>query len=342
MPTQEKWLAIRKPLSAKRQLILTALSFLLPIGLWCTVSYVDWLWHPMVEIQDKGDVTYFREGNLVKKEIFHKENATLAAEGKTLAGGKPANPIYLPPPHEVVKAFYTSFTTPPKRRSEPWLHESLIHSVKVIFWGFTLSSLIGVPIGILCGAYSFFSRLHEPFIEFFRYLPAPAFGALAVAVLGIHDAPKIAIIFIGTFFQQVLVVANTTRKLDVSLIEAAQTLGAKKSRLLTKVVIPGILPDLYKDMRILLGWAWTYLIVAEIVGTSTGITWFINQQGKYRIYENVYAAIMMIGIIGLATDILLSWLGKHLFPWTGRKQSKFSQFLYRLFGPVNQTVFVPK
>ncbi len=124
-----------------------------------------------------------------------------------------------------------------------------------------------MPLGILCGTYAGFARLNEPFIEFFRYLPAPAFGALAVAMLGIYDAPKIAIIVIGTFFQQVLVIANTTRKLDAGLVEAAQTLGAKQLKLLSRVVIPGILPDLYRDMRILLGWAWTYLIVAELIGT---------------------------------------------------------------------------
>ena len=78
-----------------------------------------------------------------------------------------------------------------------------------------ISSILGVPIGILCGTYAAFARLNEPFIEFFRYLPAPAFGALAVAILGIYDGPKITIIVIGTFFQQVLIVANTTRKLDV-------------------------------------------------------------------------------------------------------------------------------
>src|SRR3954453_1225516 len=87
--------------------------------------------------------------------------------------------------------------------------------------------LAGVPLGVLCGSYRFFSRLQEPFIEFFRYLPAPAFGALCVAILGITDGPKIAIIFIGTFFQQVLVIANSVRKVDPALIEAAQTLGAK-------------------------------------------------------------------------------------------------------------------
>ena len=79
--------------------------------------------------------------------------------------------------------------------------------------------------------------------------------------------------------------------------------------------LPGVAVDLYRDMRILLGWAWTYLVVAEVVGTSTGITWFINQQARYRIYDKVYAAILIIGIIGLVTDSILAWLGRRLFPW---------------------------
>jgi NitT/TauT family transport system permease protein len=93
------------------------------------------------------------------------------------------------------------------------------------------------------------------------------------------------------------------------------TLGAKKFQLLFRVVIPGILPDLYRDQRILLGWAWTYLIVAELIGTSSGITWFITQQARYKNFDNVYAAIIMIGIIGVVSDLLLARLGKRLFPW---------------------------
>ncbi|MGD9095258.1 MAG: ABC transporter permease [Chromatiales bacterium] len=260
-------------------------------------------------------MTYFKEGMLVDRELFEKESLVQKEKGEALPQGNPANPIYLPAPHEVAIAFYTAFTTEPKRRTEKWLHESLWDSIQVIFWGFVLSSLIGVPLGILAGTYDFFSRLFEPFIEFFRYLPAPAFGALAVAILGIHEAPKIAIIFIGTFFQQVLVVSNTTRKLDPALLEAAQTLGAKNKSLLFRVVIPGILPDLYRDMRILLGWAWTYLIVAELIGTSSGITWFITQQARYKNFDNVFAAIMIIGIIGLTTDLILAYFGRRLFPW---------------------------
>lgn len=309
------WLAPRKQLSPKRERVLTAMSFLLPLLLWSAVSYLPFLWHPNIEITEPGSVSYFQEGMQIERDRFQQEYDAQLEAGGDLPEGFRANPIYLPAPHEVAVAFYTSFTTEPRRRSEQWLHESLWHSITVIFWGFTLSSLIGVPIGVLCGTFAAISRLQEPFVEFFRYLPAPAFGALAVAILGIHDGPKIAIIFIGTFFQQVLVIANTTRKLDIALLEAALTLGAKRIQLLFKVVIPGILPQLYKDQRILLGWAWTYLIVAELIGTSSGITWFITQQARYKNFDNVFAAIMMIGIIGLLSDILLAKLGKRLFPW---------------------------
>lgn len=309
------WFAPRVALSSKRTRVLTIASFLIPLLIWSAVSYLPFLWHPKVKIIEKGDVSYFKTDMLVDSEVFDKEVAKIEEAGKTLPTGKPANPIYLPAPHEVAKAFVTSFTTEPRRRSEKWLHESLWHSITVIFWGFILSSLVGVPLGVLCGTYAAVSRLNEPFVEFFRYLPAPAFGALAVAILGIHDGPKIAIIFIGTFFQQILVISNTTRKLDIALLEAALTLGAKRLQLLFKVVIPGIIPDLYRDLRILLGWAWTYLIVAELIGTSSGITWFITQQARYKNFDNVFAAIIMIGIIGLLSDMILAKLGKHIFPW---------------------------
>ena len=309
------WFAARKPLRRRSRTVLTVMSFLLPLTVWSLVSYVPFLWHPQVEIVDPGGVGYFSEGMLINREAFEREAETMAQQGKAIPRGERANPIYLPAPHEVAIALYTSFTTEPRRRNEPWLHESLWQSIQVIFWGFFVSSMIGVPLGVLAGTYDFMSRLSEPFIEFFRYLPAPAFGALAVAVLGIHEEPKIAIIFIGTFFQQVLVVANTTRKLDPSLLEAALTLGAKRLQLLFRVVVPGILPHLFRDQRILLGWAWTYLIVAELIGTSSGITWFITQQARYKNFENVYAAIIIIGVIGLTTDMILARLARRAFPW---------------------------
>lgn len=211
------WFSVRKELSPQKRKLLGIGSFLLPILLWCIVSYVPFVWHPMVSITDPGDVDYFQVEMLVDKTVFREEFSNMQAAGKQLPQGLSANPIYLPAPHQVATALYTGFTTPPQQSDGKWLHESLWQSIQLIFWSFLISSFIGVPLGILCGSYSAASRLFEPFIEFFRYLPAPAFGALAVAILGIYDGPKMAVIVIGTLFQQILIIANTTRQLDYAL-----------------------------------------------------------------------------------------------------------------------------
>lgn len=318
---------VRRPLSARTQAVLGLLAFALPLLVWCAISYVPAFWHPQVLVAHGGDpsvpgqYSFVSAGQRVDLGVFRGRNAELAAAGRELATGERVNPIFLPPPHAVAKAFYSAFTTAPERTGDYWLHESLWHSCTIIFLGFFYSMLLGVPVGLLCGTFSVFSRLIEPFVDFIRYMPAPVFGALAVAVLGLGDEPKITIIFVGTFFQAVLVVANTTRSVDLGLIQAAQTLGANRRQLLVRVVVPAALPSLYRDMRILLGWAWTYLVVAELIGEKSGISAFLYQQQRYRHFENVYAGIVMIGLIGLCTDQVLAQLGKYLFPWESGKPS---------------------
>lgn len=343
------WLGLKKELPPRLRLLLTTLSFIIPLTIWCVVSYAPWIWHPLIHITEPGDVDYFSEGLDIPKADFYREVARVKATGGDVPKGYPVNPVYLPAPHMVARAFYTAFTTPPRLQDEPWLHQSLGHSIRTIILGFLFSSIVGVPLGILCGTYRFFAKLQEPFVEFFRYLPAPAFSALCVAVLGIEDAPKVAIIFIGTFFQQVLVIANSVRKVDPALLEAAQTLGASKWKLVYSVVIPASITDIYTDLRILLGWAWTYLIVAEVVGTMSGITLFINQQARYRNFDNVYAAIFMIGIIGLSTDMFLARLSVVFFPWKRRSRSTavvqrslFPLLKPRKTTPVLRSSFAPK
>ena len=301
--------------SRKKVALLSFGSFLIPILIWCCISYLPFLWHPQVQITNPGDVSYFQVDSRVDKETFYLEAQNVVNQEGTPPEGKLVNPIYLPAPHEVATALVTAFTTEPRQAGAPWLHESLWHSITIVFSAFFLSSIVGVPLGILCGFSATISKLTEPFVEFFRYLPAPAFGALAVAILGINDAPKIAIIVIGTLFQQILIIGNTTRQVERGLIEAGYTLGTTKAKSLFHVVIPAAMPDIYRDLRILLGWAWTYLIVSELIGTTSGITWFITQQARYQNFDNVYAAILIIGVIGLVTDLILMKLGERMFKW---------------------------
>lgn len=304
-----------KRLTPKSKLLLGFGSFLIPIIIWCAVSYLPFIWHPQVQITQSGSVAYLQTGSRVDKAVFYAEAQNAVNAGAEPPKGKLVNPIYLPAPHEVAKALVTAFITPPAQPDAPWFHQSLWHSIKIVFTAFFIASLIGIPLGILCGFSQKISQLTEPFVEFFRYLPAPAFGALAVAILGINDAPKIAIIVVGTLFQQILIIANTTRMVDRGLIEAGYTLGTNKLKSLFNVVIPAALPDIYRDLRVLLGWAWTYLIVSELIGTTTGITWFITQQARYQNFDNVYAAILIIGVIGLVCDVILMKLGEHFFKW---------------------------
>lgn len=318
---------------------LWVLAFLLPLAVWSAISYVPWLWHPQVEVTEPGGVSWMKPGVRLSRDEFSQQVARARAAGLAPPLGQPANPLYLPAPHAVGRALYGAFTTPPTLRGDLWLHESLAVSMKTIFFGFFLSSIVAWPLGIFCGSYPTLARLIEPFVDFMRYLPAPAFGALLVAIFGIHLEPKVALVFIGTFFTQVLVTAATIRRSDPALLEAAQTLGAKGGQLIRRVILPGCLPDLYQDTRILLGCAWTYLVVAEVVGVSSGITFFINQQAKYRNFENVYAAIIIIGLIGLATDQLLSFIGARLFGWKLTRRSRVRSFLGWVFSPRDQVYF---
>jgi len=336
MPSKRPpWLEVRTELSAGRSSILVVLAFLIPLGIWSTVSYVPWVWHPLVLVTEAGG-TGLTEGGRYDRGAFRAANVRAESTGVTPAEGSRVNPVFLPAPHEVAKGFHRAFTVEPQLRGGLWFHQSIAHSLRIIFWGFFWSCVFGIPLGLLCGTFSLFSKLVEPSIDFIRYMPAPAFGALMVAIFGLADAPKVAIIFIGTFFQMVLVIANTTRLLDRSLVEAAQTLGSSRRQLVHHVIVPGVLPRLYTDLRILLGWAWTYLIVAELIGAKSGITAFIDQQGRYFNFDLVYAAIIVIGVIGLTTDQLLQILARFLFPWQHRSPSPVASAVW---GAVS---FLPK
>lgn len=240
--------------------------------------------------------------------------------------GRASNPDYLPAPHEVVTSGFRDFTAPAEAE-RPSMWDRVGHSVRIVFGGFALAMLVGVPLGVLCGTYPVFSKLVEPFTDFFRYMPAPTFSTLLVAIFLANDAPKIALVFVGTIFQLVLVVANTTRGLEMPLLEAAQTLGAKQRQLLTSVVIPGILPNLYNDLRILLGWAWTWLVIAELVGVKSGLTEFIETQGRWRNFDSVYPVIILIGLIGFFTDQVLAAFRGVFFPWTSEAAAKANPLL---------------
>jgi NitT/TauT family transport system permease protein len=184
-----------------------------------------------------------------------------------------------------------------------------------VLGGFLIASAIAVPLGVLMGAYKPVEAFFEPFVSFARYLPASAFIPLLILWVGIGEAQKLAVIFIGSFFQLVLMIAVTVSNTRRDLVEAAYTLGASDASLVKRVLIPGAAPEIAEHLRMVLGWAWTYVIVAELIAASAGIGHMITDSQALLATDQIIFGIIVIGLIGLVSDLLFKWANRRLFPW---------------------------
>ena len=184
-----------------------------------------------------------------------------------------------------------------------------------VLGGFAIATALAVPLGVLMGAYKPIEAFFEPFVSFARYLPASAFIPLLILWAGIGEAQKLAVIFIGSFFQLVLMFAVTVGNTRRDLVEAAYTLGVSDRNLIKRVLIPGAAPEIAETLRMVLGWAWTYVIVAELIGASSGIGHMITDSQALLATDQIIFGIIVIGLIGLASDMLFKWVNRRAFPW---------------------------
>ncbi|MBP6900485.1 MAG: ABC transporter permease [Burkholderiaceae bacterium] len=184
-----------------------------------------------------------------------------------------------------------------------------------VLGGFVIAAAIALPLGVAMGAYKPVEAFFEPFVSFARYLPASAFIPLLILWAGIGEAQKLAVIFIGSFFNLVLMIAVIVGNTRRDLVEAAYTLGVKDASLIRRVLIPGAAPEIAEVLRMVLGWAWTYVIVAELIGASSGIGHMITDSQALLATDQIIFGIIVIGLIGLASDLLFKNLNRRLFPW---------------------------
>ena len=184
-----------------------------------------------------------------------------------------------------------------------------------VLGGFLIAAALALPLGVLMGAYKPVEAFFEPFVSFARYLPASAFIPLLILWAGIGEAQKLAVIFIGSFFQLVLMIAVTVGNTRRDLVEAAYTLGVSDGSLIRRVLIPGAAPEIAETLRMVLGWAWTYVIVAELIGASSGIGHMITDSQALLATDQIIFGIIVIGLIGLLSDLLFKFANRRLYPW---------------------------
>jgi NitT/TauT family transport system permease protein len=182
--------------------------------------------------------------------------------------------------------------------------------------GFVIAAALGVPLGMAMGAYKPIEAFFEPFISFSRYLPASAFIPLLILWAGTGEAQKLLVIFVGSFFQIVLMVAVAVGNVRRDLVEAAYTLGASDRAVVTRVLLPASGPGIAEILRLVLGWAWTYVIVAELIGASSGIGHMIMDSQALLNTGQIIFGIIVIGVIGLISDFLFKALNRRLFSWS--------------------------
>jgi NitT/TauT family transport system permease protein len=185
-----------------------------------------------------------------------------------------------------------------------------------VLGGFVLAALVAVPLGILMGAYKPIEAFFEPFVSFARYLPASAFIPLLILWAGVGELQKLLVIFVGSVFQIVLMVAVAVGTVRRDLVEAALTLGANDAGVIARVLIPASAPSIAEILRLVLGWAWTYVIVAELIGSSSGIGHMIINSQALLATGQIIFGIIVIGIIGLISDFFFKAVNQRLFPWS--------------------------
>jgi len=197
--------------------------------------------------------------------------------------------------------------------------QGFVYDIGMTIWrvvgGFALAAIIAVPLGVLMGAYEPIEAFLEPFVSFARYLPASAFIPLLILWAGIGELQKLLVIFIGSVFQVILMIAVTVGATRRDLVEAAYTLGASDRGIIRRVLLPSSAPEIAEILRLVLGWAWTYVIVAELIGSSSGIGHMITDSQALLNTGQIIFGIIVIGLIGLLSDFMFKAFNAWLFPW---------------------------
>ena len=226
-----------------------------------------------------------------------------------LSYGRIIGPDFLPTPTAVAGAFL-------KVSANGSLIKNVWASASVVLAGFVLAAVVAVPLGVLAGSVRVVEAIVEPVTNFVRYLPVTALIPLLILWVGIGTAQKISVIFLGTVFNLTVMVADVSARVERSLLEAGFTLGANNKQALLKILFPACLPGIMDALRVNMGVAWTYIVVAELVASSHGLGFMILNAMRGLFTDVIFMGIVVIGLLGLIFDQLLKLAKRFFLPWT--------------------------
>jgi NitT/TauT family transport system permease protein len=218
------------------------------------------------------------------------------------------NPVFLPTPEAVWAAARATLAD-----ANLWI--DIQASFLRVTAGFALAAAIGIPLGIAIGAFRVFEGLLQPLAEFVRYIPVPALIPICMVLFGVEELSKVTLIWVGTFFQLLLMVADETRRVPQELLQVSYTLGAGRWQVVRLVMWRAAMPGIFDSLRLCNGWAWSYLVIAELVAANEGLGYRILKFSRFLQTPRIWVYLILLGLIGLTLDLAFRAANRRLFHW---------------------------
>lgn len=195
------------------------------------------------------------------------------------------------------------------------LWEHLWASLSRILVGYAIALVISVPVGFIMAWYKPFRAFLDPFIQFLRCIPPIAYVPIVAAAMGPYESAKYFIIFLACFLTMTVTIYQGVKNVDLTLVKAAYTFGARDRNLFKGVIVPSAFPFILTAMRLGVGVAMTTLIAAELTGATEGLGSYINSNASNLRMDNAVMGIIVLGIFGILFDKILLVIEKRLTRW---------------------------
>lgn len=225
------------------------------------------------------------------------------------------DPLYLPPPEKVWSTFL-------ELNSEGYqgvgLWEHLFWSLYRVILGMFLGALFGIPLGYAMGLSSWLRSWFDPVVEFMRPIPPLALIPLVIIWFGIGEQGKIVLLFLAALWIMTIAARSGVAEVNITKIHAAYSLGTSKRQLLSKIIVPNSLPQIFTGARVAMGVCWGTVVAAELVAAEKGIGKMIIAASKFQLTDIVIVGIIIIGVVGMGIEILMRKAENYMIPWKGR------------------------
>jgi ABC-type nitrate/sulfonate/bicarbonate transport system permease component len=218
------------------------------------------------------------------------------------------SPVILPSPGEVIRSF-------PVLLNERALLQSIAATLRRVLLGFGLAALIGVPLGIVAGSWRVIEAAGAPLALFGRNLPIAALIPLTILWFGIDETQKMMFIFIACVPFVYSDAVGAITGVPERYVETAQTLGASSLQIVSKVLVPLALPDIYRGLRHLFGLAFGYIMLAELINAPHGLGYLLMASQRRGLSEHIILILIIIGLLAYGIDRLLFFFERGLFPY---------------------------